>query len=269
MRGSGNGRSAPHRSVTINLKRPRAAASGVALPRSRAVVGLAAEGEAVLPAAAVPQAITVPQETAKIKLDTAKLSPAQMLELLTRVVTGMASVPGYATLPVMADLQGARTALSTLLTNLAALETQLKEARITLGQWLEACRAVVDRAAVACEAENPDPASLVTGGWKLRRGRGPSHAMPPPTGLNLKQTGFAGEGVARWRSVPNAKYYEVQMDPVPGAALTIAESVLLTSGRVKIPLPPVAPGSLVTLCVRAVGAKGAGPFCDALTVRVN
>jgi hypothetical protein len=69
--------------------------------------------------------------------------------------------------------------------------------------------------------------------------------------------------------VPNARYYEVRVDPVPGAPLTLPESVLLTSTRVQVDLPPVAPGSLVTICVRAVGAKGAGPFCDALTARVN
>ena len=93
--------------------------------------------------------------------------------------------------------------------------------------------------------------------------------MPAPERLKLKQTAFAGEGIARWKRVKNARYYEVRVDPVPGAPLTVGESSLITSAKVGAPLPPVAPGSLVTICVRAVGAKGAGPFCDALTVRVN
>lgn len=219
--------------------------------------------------AELPKAITLPVETGKIKLTVSDLTPAAMLDLLSRLATGMASIPAYATLPVMADVSGARTALSTILSNLAALETQLKEARITLGQWMEACGMVLNRAALACENEDSSPSLLVTAGWTLRRGRSPAHEMQAPAGLRLKQTAFAGEGVARWRVVPNAKFYEVQVDPVAGAPLTIGESMVLKSVRASVALPTVAPGSLVTLCVRAVGAKGAGPFCDALTVRVN
>ena len=87
--------------------------------------------------------------------------------------------------------------------------------------------------------------------------------------MKLRQSPFAGQSAARWQRVPNARYYEVQVDPVPGAALTIAAPVLLNSTRVEVALPELPPGSLVQLCVRAVGAKGPGPFCDALTSRVN
>ena len=236
--------------------------------------GLAPQGVEAVPvankeSAGAPQAIQLPLETAKVKLSVTGLTPAAMLDLLTRVGTGMAATPDYADLAVLADVQGSRTALSTVLTNLATLETQLKEARITLGQWMEACGVVLNRAAVACESADSAPTSLVNAGWTLRRGRSPSHEMPAPAGLRLKQTAFAGEGVVRWRVVPNANFYEVQVDPVAGAELTISESVVLKSVRGSVALPTVAPGSLVTLCVRAVGAKGAGPFCDALTVRVN
>lgn len=68
---------------------------------------------------------------------------------------------------------------------------------------------------------------------------------------------------------PMPRYYELRIDPVPDAPLTIQERITLTSTRTRIALPHVAPGSLLTLCVRAVGAKGTGPFCDPLTVRVN
>ena len=63
--------------------------------------------------------------------------------------------------------------------------------------------------------------------------------------------------------------YEVLMAPVEGAPLTIAEPVTLPSAKVEAALPQVAPGTLVTLCARAVGAKGAGPFYDSLVARVN
>ena len=224
---------------------------------------------AVAATVALPQAVTPLQEMGKIKLEVSTMTPTQILDLLTKVSTDMAATPAYASLPVQVDVNGARTALSTQLLNIQNLESQLQEARILLGQWVPACGVVLNRAAVACENEDSNPATLVSGGWTLRSGRGPAQEMPAPSGLKLKQTAFAGQGVARWRSVPNARYYEVQVDPVAGAPLTLSESVTLTSVRVDVALPMVAPGSLVTLCVRAVGAKGAGPFCDALTVRVN
>ena len=87
--------------------------------------------------------------------------------------------------------------------------------------------------------------------------------------MKLKQTGFAGQGAARWTAVPNARYYEVLVAPVEGAPLTVAAPATLTSAKVQVALPPVAPGTMVTLCVRAVGAKGAGPYCDGLVARVN
>ena len=222
-----------------------------------------------LTAAEMPQAINLPVEIAKIKLDVSSMTPQVMLDELSKVNTGMAATPDYAGLPVLADVQGARTALSTQLANLQNLEMLIKEARVTLGQWEQACGVVLNRAAVACENANSDPAVLINGGWTLRRGRTPSQDMPPPTGLKMKQTGFAGKGAARWKSVPNAHYYEVLVAPVVGAPLTIAEPVTVPTAKVEAALPPVAPGTLVTICVRAVGAKGAGPFCDGLVARVN
>ena len=72
------------------------------------------EGGRAVMAGAAPQAINVPQETAKIKLEVSKMTPSQMLDLLTVVGTGMAATPVYATLPVLTDVNGARTALSAL-----------------------------------------------------------------------------------------------------------------------------------------------------------
>lgn len=216
-----------------------------------------------------PQAVVLPQETGKVKLDPSRMAPAEVLSLAERVEPGMMSVQAYAALPVLPDLTAAKAGLNTSMQLIASLEIQLKEARISHGQWVQACGSALQRAAIACESADPAPGTLVSAGWTLRKGRSPAHEMPAPSGLRLRQTAFAGQGVARWKSVKNARYYELQVDPVPGAPITVAESVLLKTVRVDQPLPPMAPGSLVTLCVRAVGVKGPGPFCDALTVRVN
>jgi hypothetical protein len=218
---------------------------------------------------AVPTLIVLPEETGKIKLEVSTMTAPQMLTLLTKVSTDMAATPVYAALPVLTEVNEARTSLSTQVLNIENLEKLLREARLTLSQWEPACGAVLNRAAVACENADSNPATLVSGGWTLRSGRTPAQIMPPPDGLKLKQTAFAGNGVARWKAVPNARYYEVLVAPVEGAPLTLAEPVTLTSVQVKVALPPVAPGTMVTLCVRAIGVKGAGPYCDGLVARVN
>jgi hypothetical protein len=256
------------KSGKANLKIKREIKPAIALtpPPAR---GLTPEAADAGSSGVAVQAIVLPQDTGKIKLDTSTLRPQPMLTLLTTVGTGMANTVPYASLPVLADVQGARTALSTIILNIQNLEIQLREARVTESQWMGACGSVLQRAAIACENEDSDPATLLNAGWTLRKGRSPAQVMPAPAGLRLKQTTFAGQGFARWGSVANARYYEARVDPVPGAPLTLPESVLLTSTRVQVDLPEVAPGSLVTICVRVVGAKGAGPFCDALTARVN
>jgi hypothetical protein len=67
----------------------------------------------------------------------------------------------------------------------------------------------------------------------------------------------------------NARYYELQISPVAGASLTVAESSVIITTQARCDLPPMTPGSQVQMCVRAVGVKGPSPFCNALTVRVN
>jgi hypothetical protein len=258
------------RKAALKQKPVPAEAAGVKLPVSTRVQAgppkLVLEGLPPLPEV---QAINVPQTTGKVKLETSRMSGLQVKSLLATVGTGMAATPEYAALPVLGDVTNARSALTTLLENLTNLETQLLETRVTLEEWTKAGGTVLQRAALACENENSSAALLINAGWTLRSGRGPAHEMPAPAGLRLRQTQFAGQGVARWTAVPNARYYEVRIDPVPDAALTIPESITVTSVRVDAPLPAVAPGSMVRLCVRAVGVKGAGPFCDALTARVN
>ncbi len=113
------------------------------------------------------------------------------------------------------------------------------------------------------------PATLVAGGWDLRRPPGPPQEMTAPAGPGILQNSIAGESTGRWSGVANARYYELMAAPVAGAALTIDEPVTITSTRTRCPLPVVPPGSLLPICVRAVGSRGTGPFCDPLTVRVN
>lgn len=88
------------------------------------------------------RAIELPVETAKIRLGLKDLSPAQLEALLVRIASGMQSTPVYAQLPAMADVDSVRIAVSAQRALVQALETQLKEARLTLHGWAQTAWAV-------------------------------------------------------------------------------------------------------------------------------
>ena len=207
--------------------------------------------------------------TGKIRLETSSMTFAQLGAQLQRVKAGMAATPVYGALPVAAEVNTGAAAIKIQLEELASMERALKEFRLSLESWALTYASLLNRAALACETADSTPATLVGGGWDLRRAPGPPQPLPAPASLGIQQTAFAGEGTGRWRSVPNARYYELRVDPVPGTALTIPEPITLTSTRTRVALPSVAPGTQVALCVRAVGAKGTGPFCDPIIVRIN
>ena len=98
----------------------------------------------------------------------------------------------------------------------------------------------------------------------------PAAAMSAPVHLTAEPTSNAGELSARWSAVPNRKFYEVQIIPVGKAAVSTDWDELPTRAvsHRQIDLNGFTPGSLVSLRVRAVGAKGAGPWCHSITTRV-
>jgi hypothetical protein len=64
--------------------------------------------------------------------------------------------------------------------------------------------------------------------------------------------------------VANARYYDVQIDTVPPSGPSSSQTLSVT--KVKLDLTGYTSGTQVTVCVRAVGGKGAGAFCNALTI---
>ena len=123
---------------------------------------------------------------------------------------------------------------------------------------------------MACENTDRGREALLSAGWSLRRPAGPAATMTAPVHLTAEPTGHSGELSARWSAVPNRKFYEVQIIPVGEAAVSTVWEELPTravSYR-QIDLKGFTSGSLVSLRVRGVGAKGAGPWCDSITARV-
>jgi hypothetical protein len=207
--------------------------------------------------------------TGVVKLSPSTLTQQQLLETLQRVNVGMIGTPAYSSLPIMTEISTAAGAFASFLGNLAVDEQKLKQKRLEAVQWAKSYGGLLIQAALACELADSTPATLVSGGWELRSHRSAPQVPTPPENLRLMQTQFPGKGVAKWKLERNVRYYEVRVDPVPSSATTITESALLTTTQARCDLPPVTPGSLVQICVRAIGVKGASPFCNPLTVRVN
>ena len=94
--------------------------------------------------------------------------------------------------------------------------------------------------------------------------------MTAPTRLSGHSNGFTGQLIAKWSTVANKRFYEVQAAPLEGTAgPDLQDSLAIeTSTRSQIELKRYVPGILLSIRVRAVGSKGPGPWCDPITARV-
>ena len=93
---------------------------------------------------------------------------------------------------------------------------------------------------------------------------------PPRSQLRVEKTPFSGEVRARWRVVTNSRCYEVQSLLVTDASRpALGESSTAgVSPRANHTFKDLPSGSFVSIRIRAVGAKGAGPWCDPIVARV-
>ncbi len=206
-----------------------------------------------------------------VRLDLGDMTPAALLALLHLIRDGLKGNEYYGNLTeIVASLTASESDLLELLRTLAALEQQLKSTRAAVATAVLDGKEKLRAAAVACENTDRSREALLSAGWSLRRPAGPAATMTAPVHLTAQPTGLAGELNARWSAVPNRKFYEVQIIPVGEAALSTVWDELPTRpvSRRQIDFKGFIPGSLVSLRVRAVGAKGAGPWCDSLTARV-
>ena len=198
-------------------------------------------------------------------------SPAALLALLHLIRDGLKGNEYYGNLTgIVAALTASESGLLELLRTLAALEQQIKSTRAAVATAVLDGKEQLRAAAVACENTDRNREALLSAGWSLRRPAGPAATMTAPVHLTAQANGYTGELSARWSAVPNKKFYEVQIIPAGEASVSTVWDELPThpSSRRQIDLKGFTPGSLVSLRVRAAGAKGAGPWCDSLTARV-
>lgn len=194
-----------------------------------------------------------------------------LLALIHSIRDGLNGNRYYADLTaIVTSLTASEDTLLDLLDAVTTLEQQLKTIRAAVATELLNGKEKLRAAAVACENTDRSDEAPVSAGWSLRRPAGPAATMPVPLRLTAQANGYTGELSARWAAVPNKKFYQVQATLLDGSASAAVSDDLpsLPVSRSKIELIGFVPGSLVGIRVRAVGAKGVGPWCDPITARV-
>ena len=155
-----------------------------------------------------------------------------------------------------------------------ATEQQLKTLRAAYEVETQAVRDNLRSTAIACENSDRSDEALLSVGWTLRRPRTTGQPVAVPARLTLTPTSFPGQLLARWAPVAYARAYQAQAvalaDPAaPAASVDWATDVpILSSFKASLLLEGYAPGTLVSVRVRAAGSRGPGPWSDALTARV-
>ena len=86
----------------------------------------------------------------------------------------------------------------------------------------------------------------------------------------MRATQFPGVMAARWRRVPNFRFYEIQMAVQEQAGTVVDwDTITIRSTTVSSDTFPVAGiGQRMSVRVRTVGAKGPGPWSQEATVMV-
>ena len=216
-----------------------------------------------------PQDITRRKPMAKLKLNTSRMNPAQLIAKADVVLPKIApAAPATPPVPNMtaraAALQAARDAAKTAFDAYEAAKAglaNLKEARDAAADVL---RAQHNAMGSALEGETSDPVALTATGYDLAEAN-TAATTPPETIDNLKLT--AGDEAqvldGSFDPDPLAYTYEVQIttvDPVNGPWTTV---VTPTASVFK--LTGLTSGQRVWVRVRGNGAQGSGPWSDPYT----
>ena len=108
-------------------------------------------------------------------------------------------------------------------------------------------------------------------GWPLRRIPGPPQPMTVPARLIGEASRFTGQLNLKWGRVANCRYYELQTIPM---ALLVNDDAWTGRPPQSCPranhiLDTYPSGTMVTIRVRACGAKGPGPWSESINARVS
>lgn len=207
-----------------------------------------------------------------INTDYSKYAPSALLTVLSKVKTGMTGNMYYPNDEAQVELLSvAESDVFNLLEAINSLEQQRKALRAGLDTAVANAQGTLRNVAVYCENENRTEEALLSAGWNVRRARSASQPVTMPTRFTAEPSAFAGQVNIRWKSVTNARFYELQYMPLEDFINDeVWAAVPIQSWpRVNYSITGHVSGRLLAVRVRAFGAKGPGPWAEPITARVS
>ena len=199
---------------------------------------------------------------AKVKLAMGNMSPQEVTDLATRIVTMMTGNANFPTPnPTLASITTQKNTTNTSITTQETTKATAEAATITRDSNVASLKALLSQLATYVEnASGGDAAKIESAGMSVRAdSTAPVGPMPQVLDLVLSAGDFDGTLDAMWHPVRGAKSYEVQVSPDPPG--TWAQK--MASGKSSATIEGLTSGAKLWVRVRAVGADNKpGPWSD-------
>jgi len=199
---------------------------------------------------------------AKVKLAMGNMSPQEVTDLATRIVTMMTGNANFPTPnPALASITTQKNTTNTSITTQETTKATAEAATITRDTNVTSLKALLSQLATYVEnASGGDAAKIESAGMSVRAdSTAPVGPMPQVLDLVLSAGDFDGTLDAMWHPVRGAKSYEVQVSADPPGTWTQK----MASGKSSATIEGLTSGAKLWVRVRAVGADNKpGPWSD-------
>ena len=199
---------------------------------------------------------------AKVKLAMGNMSPLEVTDLATQIVTMMTGNANFPTPnPTLAAITTQKNTTNTSITAQETTKATAEAATTTRDANLVTLKGLLSQLASYVEnASGGDAAKIESAGMSVRADSTvPVGPMPQVADLVLSAGDFDGTLDAMWHPVRGAKSYEVQISPDPPGTWTQK----MASGKSSATIEGLTSGAKLWVRVRAVGADNKpGPWSD-------
>jgi hypothetical protein len=202
---------------------------------------------------------------AKVKLGLDKLTPVELTDLTTQIVTMMTGNPNFVTPnPTLAAVTTQKNTTATSITAQETAKATAEAATTTRDVNVTTLKGLLSQLATYVEnASGGDAAKIESAGMSVRADSSvPVGPMPQVLDLVLSPGDFEGTLDAVWNPVRGAKSYEIQVSPDPPSTWTQK----MASGKSSATIQGLTSAAKLWVRVRAVGADNQpGPWSDPAT----
>lgn len=202
----------------------------------------------------------------QVTLAFTRLPDADLLTKANQVMANMTNNPNFPTpSPALTEVQPLLTAFQTAL---AAAGDGGKVKTAAKNDAREALVEPLRNLAIYVQQNcGNDLTKLLSSGFEARKTPQPAGILPAPLMVTLTNTGISGEIAFRSPPVDNASAYEAQSTSDPASIADWENQGTFSAARAT--LPGFAPGKVVWIRERAIGAAGPGIWSEPASIMVS